>query len=377
MTSKKLQALAREHGTPLVVVDHDILRQNYAAFKRHLPKVQAYFAVKANAEPAIVRTFYGAGASFDVASLPEFMLVYENIKHLPPKEQQDFIWDKIIYANPTKPKETLQALDRYKPLVTYDNAGELKKIAHYAPHAGVVLRLRVPNTGSMVELSSKFGCDPGEAVDLILAAFDNGLVVEGISFHVGSQCTNFQNFVHALEISAAIMREAKARGREIKILDIGGGFPAPYDRHVKPFSALARKINTEIDRLFAKDIQILAEPGRFLVATAATSVARIIGKAVRDGKTCYYIDDSVYHTFSGIIFDHCPYHLKAFKKGKTEVCSVFGQTCDALDTISLSEELPPLEVEDLVYSQNIGAYSTASATWFNGFPPAKIIHLNE
>ena len=377
MTAKKLQALAREHGTPLVVVDHEILRQNYAAFKRHLPKIQAYFAVKANAEPAIVRTLYKAGASFDVASLPEFMLVYDNIKHLPPKEQQDFIWDKIIYANPTKPKETLQALDRYKPLVTYDNPGELKKIAQFAPHAGVVLRVRVPNTGSMVELSSKFGCDPGEAVDLILAAYDLGLVVEGISFHVGSQCTNFQNFVQALEISAAIMREAKSRGREIKILDIGGGFPAPYDRHVKPFSALARKINTEIDRLFAKDIQILAEPGRFLVATAATSVARIIGKAIRDGKTCYYIDDSVYHTFSGIIFDHCQYHLKAFKKGKTEVCSVFGQTCDALDTISLSEELPSLEVEDLVYSENIGAYSSASATWFNGFPPAKIVHLNE
>jgi ornithine decarboxylase len=377
MIRKELQALAHEHGTPLVVIDHDILRQNYASFKRHLPKVQAYFAVKANAEPAIVRTLYRAGASFDVASLPEFMLVYENIRHLPPKEQQDFIWDKIIYANPTKPRETLQALDRYKPLVTYDNRGELKKIAQYAPHAGVVLRLRVPNTGSMVELSSKFGCDPGEAVDLILAAFELGLVVEGISFHVGSQCTNFQNFVQALEISSAIMREAKSRGREIKILDIGGGFPAPYDRHVKPFSALAKKINTEIDRLFAGDIQILAEPGRFLVATAAVSVARIIGKAVRDGKTCYYIDDSVYHTFSGIIFDHCQYHLKAFKKAKTEVCAVFGQTCDALDTISLSEELPSLEIEDLVYSENIGAYSSASATWFNGFPPAKIIHLNE
>ncbi len=377
MTPRQVQHIAREHGTPVVVIDHDIIRENYAVFKRHLPKVQAYFAVKANAEPAIVRTLYRAGASFDVASLPEFMLVYENIKHLPPRQQQDFIWDKIIYANPTKPKETLRALDRYKPLVTYDNPGELKKIRRYAPHAGVVLRLRVPNTGSMVELSSKFGCDPGEAVDLILAAFELGLVVEGISFHVGSQCTNFQNFVQALDISAAVMREAKSRGHEIKILDIGGGFPAPYDRHVKPFSALAKKINAEIDRLFPGDIQILAEPGRFLVATAATALARIIGKAVRDGKTCYYIDDSVYHTFSGIIFDHCQYHLQAFKKGKPEVCAVFGQTCDALDTISLAEALPELEVEDLVYSENIGAYSSASATWFNGFPPAKIVHVNE
>jgi ornithine decarboxylase len=377
MTTKQLQALAREHGTPIVIIDHDVLRRNYAEFKKHLPKVQAYFAVKANAEPAIVRTLYRAGASFDVASLPEFMLVYENIRNLPPKEQQDFIWDKIIYANPTKPKETLQALDKYKPLVTYDNPTELKKIRQYAPHAGVVLRLRVPNTGSMVELSSKFGCDPGEAVDLILEAFRLGLVVEGLSFHVGSQCTNFQNFVQALDISAAVMKEAKSRGHELKILDIGGGFPAPYNKHVKPFSALARKINAEIERLFPDDIQILAEPGRFLVATAATSVARIIGKAVRDGKPCYYIDDSVYHTFSGIIFDHCQYHLKPFRKGKKEISAVFGQTCDALDTISLSEELPAMEIEDLVYSENIGAYSNASATWFNGFPPAKVVHVNE
>ena len=377
ITPRQIRAFAGEHGTPLVVVDHDVLRQNYADFRRHLPKVQAYYAVKANPDPAIVRTFYQAGASFDVASVAEFMLVNDLIKDLSAREQQDFIWDKIIYANPTKPKETLQALDQYKPLVTYDNLGEITKIKRFAPQAGVVLRLRVANTGSQCELSSKFGCDPGEAVELILAAFRLGLVVEGISFHVGSQCTNFENYVQALNIAAAVMKESRERGHAIKILDIGGGFPAPYNRHVRPFRELARKLNSEIDRLFPRDIQILAEPGRFLVATAATSIARIIGKAVRDGKTCYYIDDSVYHTFSGIIFDHCQYPLKSLKRGKTEICSVFGQTCDGLDTISQSDELPNLEVDDLVYAENIGAYSNASATWFNGFPPAKVLHLNQ
>jgi len=376
MTAKELQRIAKEHGTPVVIIDHDVIRKNYAEFKKHLPKVQAYYAVKANPAPEIVRTLYKAGASFDVASLPEFMTVYENIRGLSAKAQQDFIWDKIIYANPTKPKETLLALDKYKPLVTFDNLTELEKIRKYAPHAGVVLRLAVANTGSQCELSNKFGCHPGEAVDLILAAFKLGLVVEGLSFHVGSQCTNFENFVQALNIAAAVMKESKSRGHEIKILDIGGGFPAHYDEHVKPFSQLARKINAEIERLFPDTIQILAEPGRFLVATAAMSVARIIGKAVREGKRCYYIDDSVYHTFSGIIFDHCQYHLKPFKKGKTEICAVFGQTCDGLDVISQSEELPPLDIDDLVYSENIGAYSNASATWFNGFPPAKVVHVN-
>ncbi|MGA3023509.1 MAG: type III PLP-dependent enzyme [Bryobacteraceae bacterium] len=377
MTKKELQTLARRHGTPIVVIDHDVLRKNYASFRRRLPKVQAYYAVKANPAPEIVRTLYKLGASFDVASLPEFLLVYENIKHLPAKERQDFIWDKIIYANPIKPRETLLELDQYKPLLTYDNLDELRKIKRYAPHAGLVLRLRVPNTGSMVELSSKFGCDTGEAVDLILEAFRIGLVVEGISFHVGSQCTNFDNFVQALNIAAAVMQEAASRGHEIKILDIGGGFPVPYDRHVKPLAALANKINAEIRRLFARDIEILAEPGRYLVATAATSVARVIGRAVRDGKPCYYIDDSVYHTYSGIVFDHCQYRVKAFRRGEGEVCTVFGQTCDGMDTISQSEVLPKLEIDDLLYSEDIGAYSNASATWFNGFAPAKVVHVNQ
>ena len=376
MNARRLQSLARQDGTPVVFIDHDMLRRNYASFKKHLPKVQAYYAVKANPAPEIIRTFYEAGASFDVASLPEFMMVYENIKHLPAKARQDFIWDKIVYANPIKPRETLEALNQYKPLVTFDNLAELRKIKQFAPNAGLALRLRVPNTRSMVELSSKFGCDPGEAVDLVEEAFRAGLVVEGLSFHVGSQCTNFQNFVQALNMAAAVMREAKTRGHDIKILDIGGGFPARYNRHVRPFSLLAKRINAEIARLFPADIEILAEPGRYLVATAAIAVARVIGKAVRDGKTCYYIDDSVYNTFSGIIFDHCQYHVKAFKKGATEICAVFGQTCDGLDSISQAEELPDLEIEDLVYSENIGAYSNASATWFNGFPPARVVHVN-
>src|SRR5690242_6148373 len=113
MTQKDLLAVAKRHGTPVVVIDHAVIRRNYATFRRHLPMVQAYYAVKANPAPEIVRTLYNAGASFDVASLPEFMLVHENIAHLPAKQRQDFICDKIIYANPIKPKETLQELDQY------------------------------------------------------------------------------------------------------------------------------------------------------------------------------------------------------------------------------------------------------------------------
>jgi ornithine decarboxylase len=374
----KLKSLAKEHGTPLFVIDHDELRANYRQFKKYLPRIQVYFAVKANSDPAIVRTLYKEGASFDVASMPEFAIVYENIKGMPAKQRQDWIWDKIIYANPTKPTETLEELDKYKPLVTFDNLEEIHKIKQHAPHAGLALRLKVPNTGAMVELSSKFGASPGEAVDLILEADKLGLTVEGISFHVGSQTTNFDNYVQALSLTANIFQEAKNRGyTKMNLVDIGGGFPAPYDATVKPFRELAKVINSEISRLFPKEIQILAEPGRFLVASAGYAISKVVGKAVRDSKPCYYINDGVYHTYSGVIFDHCHYPIKAFKKGATQISAVFGPTCDALDVVSMAENLPTLERGDFVYSTNIGAYSHASATYFNGFPPAKVVHVNE
>ncbi|NYT08027.1 MAG: type III PLP-dependent enzyme, partial [Methanomicrobiales archaeon] len=352
---KLLQNLAQEHGTPIFVIDHEKIRQNYREFKKLLPQVQVYYAVKANSNPGIVKTLYDIGCSFDVASMPEFMIVYENIKDMPDRERQDWIWDKIIYANTIKPIETLQALDQYKPLVTFDNIEELKKIRKHAPHAGLVLRLRVPNTGSMVELSSKFGADPGEAVDLIIAAFDMGLEVEGLSFHVGSQCTNFDNYVQALNLAANVLTEAETRaGRKIKILDIGGGFPVKYHPGVLSLRMLTRKLEAELKRLFEPDMQILAEPGRFLVANSCTLVSKVIGKAFRDGKPSYYINDGIYHTYSGQIFDHCVYPVWAFKEGETAISAVFGPTCDAFDTITMSAELPELEIGDLVYSENIG-----------------------
>lgn len=384
-----LQKIAEEHGTPVFIIDHEKIRQNYREFIEELPDIQAYFAVKANSNPEIVKTMYKMGASFDVASFPEFMLVHENIKEQSEKDQQNFIWDKIIYANTIKPANVLAKLNPYKILVTFDNIEELKKIKRHAPDVGLVLRIRVPNTGSMVELSSKFGAHPGEAVDLIAEAIKLGLGVEGISFHVGSQCNNFDNYTQALNFSAEIFKEAKLRnypigfidkeGRRRKILDIGGGFPVKYTPDVRSFTVLAEKLNSEIKRIFPEgDIQVIAEPGRFIVATACTLVTKIVGKSIRDGKTCYYLDDGVYHTFSGQVFDHQHYPLHAFKEGENKICATFGPTCDAFDTISLCDELPEdLEIDDLPYTENIGAYSIASSTYFNGFPPAKVVHLNK
>ena len=228
----------------------------------------------------------------------------------------------------------------------------------------------------MVELSSKFGVEPGDAPNLISKAIEMGLSVEGLSFHVGSQCCNIENYINALEASAEIFKEMKKRGHPLRLLNIGGGFPVPYDETVPAFEDLSAKLKKEIDRLFPKKIEVVAEPGRFIVATAATLVVKIIGKSFRDGKTVYYINDGVYGTLSGVVFDHCPYHFHSFKKKEKKISAVVGPTCDAFDTVSTAESLPDLAIGDLLYVKNCGAYTTASATNFNGFPKAKKLNIN-
>ncbi len=373
---KKLLALAEKHGTPLFILDHEKIRKNYRIFKKNLPRVQCYYAVKANSHPEIIKTLFDEGSSFDVASYNEFMQVYEYLKHFEEKDKDFFIWDKIIFSNTIKDQETLRKIKRYKPLVTYDNSDELKKIREHCETAGLVLRLKVPDTGSQVEMSSKFGAEPGDADDLIRQAFDAGLVVEGLSFHVGSQCTHFDNYTAALAITSEIFHGARQKGYNLKIVDIGGGFPVPYDAQVPKFEKLAQLINAECQRLFPEDVELIAEPGRFIVATAATLISAIIGKARRDGKIFYYINDGVYHTFSGVVYDHWIPNFHCFGRGEKEICAVVGPTCDSFDKVSLSEQLPGnLGIGDYLYTENIGAYSIASSTRFNGFDGARIIHI--
>jgi ornithine decarboxylase len=374
----ELLKLVEQHGTPLFILDHDKIRENYRTFKKHLPRVQCYYAVKANSTQQIIETLFKEGSSFDVASYNEFMQVYQYIKHFDKKDKKHFVWDKIIFSNTIKDKTTLSKIKQYKPLVTYDNSDELKKIKDHCETAGLVVRLKVPDSGSQVEMSSKFGAEPTDAQKLIQQAFDIGLKVEGISFHVGSQCTNFDNFTAALAITSEIFNDARKKGFDLNLVDIGGGFPVPYDLQVPEFKVLASLLNSEFKRLFPDDIEILAEPGRFIVATAATLISEIIGKARRDGKMFYHINDGVYHTFSGVVYDHWLPNFSAIKEGEKEICAVVGPTCDSFDKITLSAELPAnLEVGDFLFTENIGAYSTASSTKFNGFDGAKIIHKNQ
>lgn len=377
LTPSELENLGRRNGTPLFVIDHDEIRKNYRTFRRCLQRVEPYYAIKANSDASIIRTLFREGASFDIASWPEFETVDKNLITTSALEYTHWIHNKIIYSNCIKAPSTLRKLRLYNPLMTFDNKDEIQKIKENAPNARLVLRIQVNNAGAMVELSSKFGASPLEAVDLIVEAIKEGLSVEGISFHVGSQTSNFNNYTEALELTAALFEDVKDQTNiDLSLVDIGGGFPAPYDETVKPFSELAEVVNFALNKYFPPSVRIIAEPGRFIAATACYSVAEVLGVSQRGGRKCYYIDDGVYHTYSGTIFDHCKYPVRAFKDGPTEPSLVYGPCCDALDRISTADLLPDLKRGDLVYSEMMGAYTLASSTNFNGFPPAKVVHVN-
>nr|MDO8118624.1 type III PLP-dependent enzyme [Candidatus Sigynarchaeota archaeon] len=359
-----LQELARTAGTPCIIIDHAVIEQQYQAFRTLLP-IKPYYAVKANPEFEIVKTLLTLGAGFDVASFAEFNIVKKAFQGSK-GDFKAFVKNRVIYANTVKAPASLKALKEFTIRMTFDNMAELDKIARFhGTHSPLVLRIEVPNDGALVELSSKFGAPLNECKALLNHARQLGMNVIGVSFHVGSQCTNNNNFIQAFMTTRRVFDAARECGFKPALLDIGGGFPAPYTNEVVPFQELAGIINHELDEHFGVNIETIAEPGRFLVATAATAISEVIGKSVRHGKPYYYIDDGVYNTFSGCIFDHVQYHFKAFKEGKVKMSIVAGPTCDALDTVSRESVLPDLDIGDLVYAENTGAYTNASATGFN------------
>ena len=266
--------------------------------------------------------------------------------------------------------------DSFDTLSLNEEIPELYKLAKGYPGAHVLVRVKVANQGSVVELSLKFGADSDQAFYLLRKAKSLGLVPMGVSFHVGSQSTNVENYVQALEITSGIFKDAKENDLPLKIVDIGGGFPIQhFDNEVGVnFERMAGQIRPQLKTLFDKHVKFIAEPGRFLVGPAGVLGTQVTGRTFRNNKNYYYLNDGIYADFSGIVFDHCKYELKTLRRGQKFLSTVAGPTCDSFDTISLSEELPELDVGSVVYAKNIGAYSSASAVPnFNGFAPAKIL----
>jgi ornithine decarboxylase len=363
--AQRIRELVKLHGTPLLVLDKQKLIDEYKRFRRLLPRVRIFYAIKSNPHPDIIKTFRDLGSCYDVASEGEMRHVLN----------QGVAPDRIIFANTVKRPEAIQFCRKAKiNFVTFDNEPELYKIAEHAPGCRVLARLKVGNIGSIVELSLKFGADQDQIVPMLVKARSLGLKPEGISFHVGSQCTNIDNYMRACEIAAQLNVMATERGVPFKCIDIGGGFPIRhFDTDTHTIESFGARMRHELDRLFPEDIDIIAEPGRALSGPAGMLLTRVVGRAIRNNKNYYYLDDGVYGDFSGIVFDHCKYEFKSLKRGQKFSSILAGPTCDSFDTISVSEDLPELDVGDVVYVPAIGAYSSASALTFNGIPPAKAI----
>jgi ornithine decarboxylase len=362
---QRIHQLAERHGSPLLVLDRARLVQQFEHFRRVLPRVRLYYAVKANPHPDVIKTFNDLGGCFDVASEGEMRHVLA----------QGVSPDRLIFANTVKRPEALSfAQGAGVDFVTFDSEPELYKIARHAPGCRVLCRAKVGNAGSQVDLSLKFGADPELVVPLLLKARSLGLRAEGISFHVGSQCGDYDNYLDAFEAVAALVADARQRGLILSTVDIGGGFPIKHwSGESVTLHSFGPRMRRDLDRLFPAPIDLIAEPGRALVGPAGMLLTRVVGRSIRNNMNYYYLDDGVYGDFSGIVFDHSHYEFKALKRTPKYLSVLAGPTCDSFDTIARGVELPELDVGDIVYVQNIGAYSCASALTFNGIPPAKVM----
>lgn len=359
-----VERLAAEYGSPLLVLSLEQVKKNYELLKKHMPRVQVHYAIKANPHPEILRVMKEMGSCFDVASDGEIRTLHD----------MGVEGERLIYANPVKTGVGLKACnDCGVRKMTFDSASEIAKIQAACPGTKVLLRLRIDNSSAHVDLNKKFGAARENALDLMLKAKDAGLDMAGIAFHVGSQTVSAEPYLHALDIARELFEEAKAAGLELRILDIGGGFPIPEPKVKFNLPEMLQQINARLDEDFP-NVEIWSEPGRYICGTAVNLITSVIGVTERGGQPWYFLDEGLYGTFSGVIFDQWDFKLISFKEGEERVAATFaGPSCDSLDIMFRGRMTAPLEVGDLLLVPACGAYTSASATTFNGFSRARFV----
>lgn len=368
---RSLLQLVQEHGSPLMLIEKHAVREKINLFRSELPFVDFFYAIKANPTSVVLDVMQEEHACYDCASWGEISKMLS--RGVSPKD--------IIFAHTVKrPEDLRRAVEAGVDLMTVDNPVELEKIALHAPGARVLFRLGVEDKESLVKLNEKFGGAPSLAKPLLIKAARLGLIPYGISFHVGSQCTNPAAFVSALSQTLAIADDCQRCGVVLRMIDIGGGFPIQHhqnDTHPL-FSDVAAAIRDFVEEhKLTERFRFIAEPGRFMVGESATLVTSVLSKSVRSGQAYYYLDDGVYQDFSGMVFEQAVYEIETFKQGKLHPSTLAGPTCDSFDQMYKGLPLPLLEVGDLVVARNIGAYSCCSSVAaFNGIAPAKIVGLD-
>jgi len=363
---QRYQQLVAEHGSPLLVFDKAVLQQQYTALQNALPDVALFYAVKAHPDPAIISVIDELEGGFDIASAGEMEILLN----------KQISGRRTIHTHPIKKDHEIKDALRFGATTfVVDNLEELKKLLPYRSRVGVLLRVSFRSKNAMVDLSKKFGCNAKEVKEITLASEKIGIHIKGLSFHVGSQCEDANKHVDAIQQCQQLMNELnQSLQQPMATLDIGGGFPADYSLKGIDIQQFCAPICGALAKLPA-DWHILAEPGRYLVAPAVTSITTITGKAKRGGLTWYYLDDGIYGSFSGQIFDHASYPLQTLKSGNTKASVLAGPTCDSIDVIAENIQLPELEIGDLIIGHQMGAYTAATKTRFNSLPEAKLITL--
>lgn len=369
LDAERIRRLVAIHGAPLLILDCAAVRRQYRALAAALPGVDLHYALKPLPHPAVVSTLLDEQAGFDLATSGEIELVRE--LGVDPA--------RCIHTHPIKRAQDIRdALDFGITTFVVDNPDELRKFEGCADRAELLLRVSFRSPDAKVDLSKKFGCTPEAARELLVLARDRGIRIKGLSFHVGSQAADPRKHVEAVLACADIIAWNQAAGLPpLRVLDIGGGFPVEYSESVPPIGEFCRPIRAALAQLPA-GLRVIAEPGRFIAAPAMTAVSSVMGKALREGRWWYYLDDGVYGSYSGQMYDHAKYPVDCLNwQGERFPSVLAGPTCDSIDVIDEDIALPELAVGDLVVGRMMGAYTWASATEFNFFRKPPIVVINE
>ncbi|HTD74873.1 MAG TPA: type III PLP-dependent enzyme [Steroidobacteraceae bacterium] len=360
--------LVVRYGSPLLVIDAERVRRQYHRLRAALPGVDLHYALKPLPHSSLITTLMAEGAFFDLATNGEVELVRR--LGVPP--------ERCIHTHPIKRDSDIRtALSFGVTRFVADNPDELRKFVPFRTRCTLLIRVSFRSPDAVVDLSRKFGCDPAAAADLFQLAAQLRIKIDGVSFHTGSQNADSAMIVRAIDNCRELLDGLAAAGHSPQILDIGGGFPVDYLRPALPIEEFCAPIRAALGKLPA-NVRIIAEPGRYIAAPAAIAVASVMGRALRDDRWWYYLDDGLYGSYSGQMYDHSVFPVEALRSGTEVFPSVLaGPTCDSIDVVREKLDLPKLEIGDLVVGRVMGAYTWASASEFNFFPKATVLALDQ
>lgn len=370
------QYLEKKKGEQsFILVDlGDIIRQ-FSRWKKNLPRVIPYYAIKCNPCPIIIELLDKLGCCFDCASQQEILQTI-NLGIKP---------EKIIFANPCKPVDYIKfSRSNDVDLLVVDSCYELFKIKLYHPEAKILVRIQVDDSKSVCKFNCKFGVELENVKEILETCKTLNLNIIGVSFHVGSGCEEAQVYWTALVDCKKVFEISKELNIDMNLIDIGGGFPGTSNSKVS-FESMADVINKGIDEIFngGEGIKFIAEPGRYFVSSSHTLVCSIINKKEKINKETgeklitYYLSDGVYKSFSNTIFDYAKPTFIPFneRNEKTYQSILYGESCDSLDIICRDCQLPSLAIGESIVVPSMGSYSLASASQFNGFTKPELFFI--